>query len=158
KRCKAMHLTVIVRPVSCKSGMTQKLIRVMKLTAVFLLAACLQVAARSNAQNVTISVKNTPLKEVFRQIQKQTGMNIMVKESLLEKAGKISIDVKNMPVDNVLQLCLKDLPLNYKIEAGVIVIREKQVEPNAETVPIPPIDVHGRIINENDEPVAATVT
>lgn len=128
----------------------------MKLTAVLLFIACMQVAARTDGQTVTISVRNAPLKEIFRQIQKQTGMNIMVKESLLEKAEKVTIDVKDMPVNDVLNLCLKNMPLNFTIENGVIVIQQKPVikDANETTQPPPPIDITGRITNEHGEPLS----
>ena len=47
-----------------------KLLRVMKFMVLFLFAACLQVAARTEAQNVTLSVKEAPMKQVFKEIQK----------------------------------------------------------------------------------------
>jgi type II secretory pathway component GspD/PulD (secretin) len=62
----------------------KKILRIMKLVTILMLATAMQLAARSEGQVVTISVKDAPLKEVFREIQKQTGMNIMVKESLLK--------------------------------------------------------------------------
>src|SRR5262249_55775009 len=109
-------------------------------------------------QVVTISLKNAPLKEVFREIQKQTGMNIMVKESLLEKADKVTIDVKDMQVNEVLNLCLKTSPLDYKIDGGVIVIQEKKSMLSTEIVDekktLPPMDIIGHITNIQGEPLA----
>ena len=65
--------------------LTQKLIRVMRLTTVLLFTACLHVAANTEGQNITLNVKDAPVKEVFREIQKQTGLNIMMDEALIEK-------------------------------------------------------------------------
>lgn len=157
-----MQLTAITRSFSCRSGLTHKSLRVMRLTAFILLCACLQVAARTAGQNVTLRIKNAPMKEVFREIQKQTGLNILVKESLLEKAGKITLDVKDMPVEQVLTLCLKNQPLRYFIEGGAIVIKPVTTPPATnlltEPPPPPPIDVKGRLVDESGNPVAATVT
>ena len=50
---------------------TKKLLRVMRLTAIILLAACLQVSARTQGQTVTLKVKDAPMKTVFKEIQKQ---------------------------------------------------------------------------------------
>ena len=52
-----MQLTAITRSASCTNGLTRKIIRVMKLTAVLLLAAALQVSARSEGQTVTLEEK-----------------------------------------------------------------------------------------------------
>ena len=125
----------------------------MKLTAIFLLGACLQLAARTEGQTVTLSVKDAPMKQVFREIQKQTGLNILVKESLLEKAGKVTLQVTDMPVDEVLTLCLKNQPLGYSIEGGVIVVKTTEVFQPAVAPPIPPLDIRGRVVNENNDPV-----
>jgi TonB-dependent starch-binding outer membrane protein SusC len=134
----------------------------MKITAAILLVACLQVAARTSGQTVTLSVKNVPVKQVFKEIQKQTGLNILVKESLIKHAAPVTLSVKDAPVTDVLQLCLKNLPLTYSIEGGVIVIKEKQ---SAAFQPADPflnnqpslIDTKGRILNEKGEPVVASV-
>jgi len=131
----------------------------MKLTAIILLTTCLHVSAGVVGQTVTIRVRNTPMKEVFREIQKQTGLDVFVDEALLQKTGKITLDVRDMPVPEVLNLCLKNEPLNYFISDGRIVIRLKptavfqSVDTSRLPAP-PPIDVHGRIVNENNEPVA----
>jgi len=133
----------------------------MKLTTFLLIAFCLQVAASTHAQSVTLSVKNAPLKKVFIEIQKQTGLNILVKESLLEKAEKVTLDVHNMPVNDVLSLCMKNQALNSSIEGGVIVVKEKLPEilssPDTSKSPAE-LHIAGRVLNEKGEGmVAATV-
>ena len=45
----------------------------MKLTAVFLFAFCLHLAAKTSGQSVTLSAKNKPLEKIFAEIRKQTG-------------------------------------------------------------------------------------
>ena len=60
------------RFIPCTKGWTQ-LLRVMKLTAVILLTACLQVAATGNAQKVSLDMQNVSLEKVFKEIKKQTG-------------------------------------------------------------------------------------
>jgi hypothetical protein len=75
---------------------------VMKLTAVLLLVACLQVSARGFGQGtVTISVKNVLVTEVFKEIEKQTSFRFLYKDELVKKAGAISIDMKNATVEAV---------------------------------------------------------
>jgi TonB-linked SusC/RagA family outer membrane protein len=129
----------------------------MKLTAFFLLIGCLHVSAGVVGQTVTLKVKDAPMKEVFREIQKQTGFDVFVDEALLEKSGKVTLDVKDMPVPEVLNLCLKNEPLNYVISDGRIVIKLKstagfQPPTISETAP-PPLDVHGRIVDEEGKPM-----
>ncbi len=156
-----MQLTAIFRPHSSGGGITRKMVRVMKITAILMLAACLQVSARTAGQTVSISVKDAPMKHVFREIRKQTGLNVLVEETLLEKVGKVTLNVRNMPVNEVLGLCLRNEPFNYSIEGGAIVVKAKPITPPVLTSavtelapPPPPINVHGRVTNEKGEPVA----
>jgi TonB-linked SusC/RagA family outer membrane protein len=135
----------------------------MKLTAILLLAACLQITARTAGQTVTLKVKNVPMKEVFREIQKQTGLDVLVDEALLQKTGKVTLDVKDMPVPEVLNICLKNEPLSYTIVDGRIVVKPKQTEvfkpvditPKTETTNvILPIDITGKVTDKDGNPLA----
>ena len=149
---------------ACGNKFTPKIGRVMKLTTILLLITCLQVSAGVAGQTVTIRVKNAPMKEVFREIQKQTGLDVFVDEALLQKTGKVTLDVKNMPVPEVLDLCLKNEPLNYVIADGRIVIRSKPTAVfhslDASSRPLlAAIDVKGTVYNESGQPLSgATVT
>jgi TonB-linked SusC/RagA family outer membrane protein len=150
-----MQLTAIASPGFFKGRRTTKLLRIMRLTAILLLAACLQVAARSEGQTVSLTVKNAPLKKVFVEIQKQTGLNILVDESLLQKTGKVTLEVHNMPLNEVLNLCLRNEPLAYVIEGGAIVVKPK---PASGAVPAnipapPPIEIKGMVTGENGKPL-----
>lgn len=142
---------------------TKKMLRIMKLLSIILVTTCLQVAARSEGQTVTLSVKNMPMKLVFREIQKQTGLNVLVEEDLLAKAGLVTLHIRNMPVADVLNLCLHDKPVSYAIEGETIVIKMKTVvklnleERATPTSPPPLITVHGKLTNEKGDPIAGAV-
>ncbi len=139
--------------------LTQKL-RMVKLTAIILLSVCLQVAARSEGQTIALQVKDVPVKKVFKEIQKQTGLNIFIDEAVLAKTTKVTLNVKNMPVADVIRLCLPEKDYSIVIEDGSIIIGKKpSVSTVEEALPPPPVDVHGRVVNDKGEPVeGATVT
>lgn len=155
-----MQLTAIFRSFSWKDGATRKCLRVMKLTAILLLAACLQLSARTAAQTVSLTVKNASIKTVFREIQKQTGLNILVNEKALPKSKKISLSVSNMPVQDVLKLCFQNDQLSYTIVEGTIVIKPMKnvpvnrisIDPGL-TVAKPPLQIKGRVVNPNGEAI-----
>lgn len=135
----------------------RKLLRIMKLTAIILLIAALQVAARTAGQTVSISLRNAPLKEVFREIQKQTGLNIMVDELLLAKAGKATLSVKNMPLEKALDLCLGKEQLGYAIEGNAIVIKKMpETPPSPETaLAVPALaEIKGVVKDADGRPLA----
>lgn len=119
-----MKLTLTV-PIGLPAGRYSfsKITRVMKLTTILILTASLHVAASKVAgQNVTMRLKDVPIKTVLLKIQKQTGLDFLIDESILESAGRVSLDVKGMPVSSVLKLCLEDKPLSYSISNGRIVV------------------------------------
>ncbi|MBL7737549.1 MAG: carboxypeptidase-like regulatory domain-containing protein, partial [Chitinophagaceae bacterium] len=129
----------------------------MKLTAIILLTAALQVSARTAGQTVSISLRNAPLKEVFREIQKQTGLNIMVDELLLAKAGKATLSVKNMPLEKALDLCLGKEQLGYAIEGNAIVIKKMpETPPSPETaLAVPALaEIKGVVKDADGRPLA----
>src|ERR1700681_2608167 len=101
-----MQFNAIFPSGSCP-GRYRTYFQAMKLTALILLVACMQLSARTVGQNVTLSLKNAPMKEVFREIHRQSGIDIIVNESVLDKTGKVTLAVKDMPVSDVLNLCFR---------------------------------------------------
>ncbi len=130
----------------------------MKLTSCLLLFFCMQVTARTDAQTVTLSVKNATVKQVLRLVQKQTGYNIMADEQLLDKAGLISFDVKNATVETVMERCFKDDKLSYSIEDRTIVVRKAATVTPVTADPIPVADVwtdiQGKVTDDEGKPMA----
>jgi len=136
-----------------------KLLIIMKLTAILLLAACLQVHARGYAQKITLSVKNAPLQKVFKSLKKQSGYSFFFDYSLLEKAGDVTVDIKNAPLEAALSACFKDQPFTYTIVGRTVVVKPKAEPVKEGSPPPPPIDVKGKITDEKGKPVAgATIT
>lgn len=135
----------------------------MKLTAIILLTACLQVSAKGYAQNVTLTLKDAPLQTVFEQVEKQTNYRFVFTWETLKKSKPVNITVKNVTIAKVLELCFKDQPLTYQLDDKIIVVKEKAasvVSIATDPAPeLPFIDVKGRVVNEKGEPVAGvTVT
>ena len=136
----------------------------------------MNVHAAGVAQKVTLSVSNTPLEKVFTAVEKQTGYVFFFDEGILKNTKPVSIQVSNMPLHDFLNTILKDQPLKFsfqnktiflsrKVTTGVVESINNNAKPEIdlaksinEPVVIPPIDVKGRVVNENGEPVTATVT
>lgn len=158
-----MSLTALFGFFDAKKPQSTNALRIMKLTAVLFLAACLQAAARPGGPTVTLSGKNIPVKKVFREIQKQTGLTVFVDEAVLAKAGSVTLNVQNMPVAQAIKFCLMQDDYSFRLSEGSIVIRQKPVFEDYATdpgeAPPPPINVHGRVLNDKGEPVEGiTVT
>ncbi|HEY5408362.1 MAG TPA: SusC/RagA family TonB-linked outer membrane protein [Ginsengibacter sp.] len=135
----------------------------MKLTAVLLFAACMQVSATGFSQNITLNKKDAPLQSVFRDIEKQSGYEFFYKVSLEKNFKNVSVNLSNAPLKQALNEVLTDQNLVYEIVNKTIVINEKKITPvtpdEEVIISITPIDVHGRVVNEKGEPVeGVTIT
>lgn len=126
----------------------------MKLTAVLLFVACLNVCANSEAQSITISQRNTTLEKVFKEIHKKAGYQFFYQDELLQQAKKFDINVKDASVEQVLDLCFKDQPLVFSITEKAITIKSKAEIDVSTNIPVPPIQIKGKVTDQAGKPLA----
>jgi TonB-dependent starch-binding outer membrane protein SusC len=99
---------------------------IMNLTAIFLLAAVIQVSAMGgSAQTVTYVAKSESLAKVFSVIEQQSGYVFFYRKSDLKDLPAISISLKNADVKTALGAALNNQPLNYEIENKTVIISKK---------------------------------
>lgn len=130
-----------------------KMLLVMKLTALLLLALCLQVHAKVSAQKVTMSEKDVSLQKVFSIIKKQTGMSFFFDESWLQQARKVTVDVKNETLEKTLDICFSNQSLTYAIVGRTVVIKQRTAPPEKEDTPRPPQEISGIVTDEKNTPL-----
>ncbi|SEP46726.1 TonB-linked outer membrane protein, SusC/RagA family [Niastella yeongjuensis] len=135
-----------------------KLVRVMKLTTIIILAACLQSSANGIAQNtVTFSGKDVNLEMVFSAIKKQTTYRFFFNTSIIQNASKITIEVRNAPIEQVMNLALKDQSLTFAIKGRTIFVMKKPEEEKQSSQVMPlqgdPVTVSGRVTDEQGNPL-----
>lgn len=134
----------------------------MKLTTILLMVLCIEAGAKGFAQNVNISKKNVSLDEVFRAIKNQTGYTFVYKESILNKAAKVSVTISDASIEQVLDLCFKEQRFTYTILNKMVIIKEKEdpaEEKKINAPPPPPVTISGRVTGDKGEPlVGATIT
>ncbi|NML22430.1 SusC/RagA family TonB-linked outer membrane protein [Pseudoflavitalea sp. G-6-1-2] len=94
----------------------------MKLTVFFLTVALMNVSAAAISQNVDLSVKNAPLKQVFTLLQQKTGFSFLYAHQTLKEAQTVTIDVKDKPLTEVLDEILKAQRLTYVIRSKTIIV------------------------------------
>lgn len=87
----------------------------MKLTAIFLLAFCLQISARTYSQQVSLKTSGASLEKVFAQIEKQSGYSFVYSKKTLEHALPVSVDLINTPLPQVLAVVFRGQPLSYSV-------------------------------------------
>jgi TonB-linked SusC/RagA family outer membrane protein len=147
-----------------EKGKGHKILRLMKLTAIILLSACLAASAEGNTQGISLSGKNLTLEQVFKSIEQQSDYIFFYPYSSLKDARKITVNIKNGTINQVLEACFKNQPFTYVIKDKTIVIssRVEEKSPNQSPIqknqPPSPIDISGRVTDEDGNPLeGATV-
>ncbi len=127
----------------------------MKLTAIMILICCLQVSARSDAQNVSLSEKNASLVTVLAKIKTQTGYSFFYEDNLLLKGKPVTVSVSNLPVTQALDKIFSDQLLSYEVISGkMIVLKEliRKEPPVSEQMAVEKT-ISGTVLNDKGEPV-----
>lgn len=109
-------------------------------------------ALHAQTQQVTLKETNAPLKKIFHDIGKQTGLEFLASSTVLSASKPVTIDVKNQPLTIVLEQIFKDQPLQYEVRDKIIVVtlKEKQSNPKYSSADQ---RIYGIISDENDKPL-----
>ena len=78
----------------------------MKLTAILVLTACLQVSAKTYSQTITLNVQNAPLDKVVKEIERQTKVNFFYEEGLFQNAKPVTVSVSKRTLVQTLMFAL----------------------------------------------------
>jgi TonB-linked SusC/RagA family outer membrane protein len=137
-----------------KNNQPTKIWRIMRLSALLLMAGALQISAKGVAQRVTMSVRNTPLSTVFTNINRQTGYIVFYNYDALESTRPVTVDVKNATIQELLHASLMGQGLEYAIDDKTITVTK--IIPRVAAIPALPaqIVITGRITDENGIPLA----
>jgi len=132
----------------------------MRITAILLCVGFLQVSAHTRAQStISLSEKNISLDKLFDRIQQQTDFSIWYDRAVLANTHPVTVDWKEVTIDQALQSCLRGQSLQYEIVGNSIVIKQKVDSNNNSNNKSGTIDVRGRVVDEQGEPVVgASIT
>src|SRR5688572_25128109 len=101
---------------SSRFRLVKQTLRIMNITAIILLSACLTSYAAGFSQKVTLSVKNMPVQQVFKEVSRQTGFSFIYNEAMFEKFAPVTIEVKDVSLDEALDICFRNQPFSYDIK------------------------------------------
>jgi len=133
-----------------------KFLLIMKLTIIILIMSLMQVSAVTSAQRLTLKQNEVSLKRIFREINKQTGYDVVYQPILLNPGKKINADFNNATLDEVLKACLQGQALTYIVYEKTIVIKQGKPEPKVAPVVIPPlrlITISGTVTDTTGAPL-----
>ncbi|HWV66222.1 SusC/RagA family TonB-linked outer membrane protein [Chitinophaga sp.] len=125
----------------------------MRLTFYLLTAVFIQVYASGNAQNITLSGKNLTLKQVFKEVKKQTGYGLFAKKELLVNARVINLSAYNKPLKEVLDEVFRNQPLDYTIQGKNIILSRKPAARSAADSIMQAIPVKIRVVDSSGAPL-----
>ena len=141
--------------------LTASMIKAMRLLTIFLFATSLTVSANSFSQNVSLSAKGLPLKQLFQAVEKQTGFVFFYNKQLLTNTNPVTIAADNMPLSEFLESVLRDQPLSFRIEGKTITLSRKIVETPVHSFAkelFAPADtvrqIKGIVSSDSNEPIA----
>ncbi|QEC46032.1 SusC/RagA family TonB-linked outer membrane protein [Pseudobacter ginsenosidimutans] len=138
-----------------------QILLVMRLTIMLMTVALVHAHASGRAQSITLSGKDLTLKQVFADIEKQTGYVVFSKKGTLAETKTVTFSAQNMPLKNFLDLVLKDQPLGYVISGKTIHLSRKvetPAQPTHQFITLYPeetrLPITGRITDSTGAPLA----
>jgi TonB-dependent starch-binding outer membrane protein SusC len=127
-----------------------KIVFVMKLSALLLTIACMQVSASAISQKISLSVDRAPMEQVIKMIKKRSGYLFMYNNELLKKARPVTVNISEGTILQVLEQCFENQTLTYELLEQTIVVKPKVNEPvkKQAAVEIQKLEVRGKVSDE----------
>lgn len=116
----------------------------------------MQVQAAVVAQTVTANLHSEPLLNVFRIIEKQTGVTFFYNNEHIRNTSPVTIDARQMPLADFLTAILKPGQLSFEIKQGNVVVMRKEtnVPVKENSAPAPKVKISGTVTDGNKKPLA----
>lgn len=124
----------------------RKTIRAMKLIAIFTLAAIFQLRAEVHSQSFNFNETNTTVKQMFKQIEKNSKYSIFYRLDQVDLNRKISVISSDGTIENVMAQVLKNQPLTFEVVEEVVVVKLA----NSSSIDIKAI-VKGQVVDSKGE-------
>ena len=129
----------------------KKIVLMMKFYLVFTFLGVLNVIAGSaySQENLKLNLKEVSLMTLFREIQKQTGIDFVYNEEQCRDFGKVSVEISDGMVEQLLQQVFDSSKLTYRFENGVIMIKAlDEMRPQEQKV-----QISGSVVDTKGQPL-----
>jgi len=131
-----------------------KILLIMKLIIVMMTTCLMQVTAATFAQKLTYSKKGASLEEIFKEIKKQTGYNVLYSPEKVDDTKKMDVYFKETALPEVLEKVVSGQALEYTINDKNISLKPKEstfLERLANRWAS--IDANGRVVDSENRPL-----
>ncbi|MCX2477784.1 SusC/RagA family TonB-linked outer membrane protein [Pedobacter sp. MC2016-15] len=144
----------------CPKGGLYKFLLIMRLITILIFAGIMHVSAGTYGQRITLNQKGITLKQIFKEIKRQTGYDVLWQKGNIDITRVIDAHFNNTSIAEVMATSLKEQKLLFDIQDESIVIKSQYVT-SAITNSLlmqDSIVYKGTITDENGKPMAgATV-
>jgi hypothetical protein len=98
----------------------RKMLRMMKLTLIFLTVSLWAIAADSYSQNQKLNLKmeNATILDIFKEIERTSDFGFFFKHDQIDLEKRISVDIENKGIEQILKEILGDR-YNYRLLANI---------------------------------------
>lgn len=125
-----------------------------KLTTIFLVATMMQVSAGGFAQKLTLNQPRITIKQIFKEIKKQTGYDVFYLPEIMKDKKVLSVNFNNTPLEEVMKQSLAGQALIFTIfEKSIVVKEQEQSLLNHLIAQFSKIDIKGKILDEKNNPL-----
>ena len=125
------------------------------LVSALLTISLMQLHETTNAQRISINSNQLSIKQVFQQLEKQSGYSFFYKDVILEKIKDTGVKLENSSLQQALDAILKPNGLDYEVVNRTVIIKPiskpiqttKLINKNLQSY------ITGRILDENGRPI-----
>jgi TonB-linked SusC/RagA family outer membrane protein len=126
-----------------------KTMLLMKLSFAIILAASLQVAAKTYSQEtISVDFRNVKLEKALKEVEHKSSYRFVYSSLTFPRDVRITLRVADVPVNQVLDELLNNTGLRYRIMDNKLVVITK--EENSQQVKT----ISGRVTNDRNEPLS----
>lgn len=133
----------------------RKYLRIMKLTAIFILLGLMSFASAtySQSQRLTFESKNATIESVFKQIEALSEFKFAYNSTKLDVGKKISLKADNQTIDAILDKILGSADFRYQVVDRYIIITDDNTKSNELMVAEQTKKVTGKVSDTQGEAI-----
>ncbi|SDM28574.1 SusC/RagA family TonB-linked outer membrane protein [Pedobacter antarcticus] len=120
-------------------------------TGIFIFAFSFQTGATTFAQKVTISGNHYELKDILKELRRQTGFYFIYSNEIIRNAKPVNVNLRNEDLDKALIQIFDQQQLSYSVKGKTLIVTEKiqrKVSPAVFA-----IDLKGKVTDKKGGPL-----
>ncbi|MET4139239.1 SusC/RagA family TonB-linked outer membrane protein [Pedobacter sp. UYP1] len=139
----------------CLTGNLNKFLLVMRLMIILFFVGMMQVSGATYGQKITLNQNKIKITQLFKEIKRQTGYDILWQSEKLNENKIISANFNKTDLKEVMAQCLAGQNLTFAIEDNSVVIKQRQTLVRSLNMPLlqDSIIYRGKVLDEQGKPL-----